>query len=96
MDYTQIRQDLKNAGIEAEEIKEIIRIVDRFDRREAVNKAKASTGIEYIWAGGTLMVIGIGIFIVSHITNFSYWIFPFGAIGTGSFLLAIGRGKMRR
>ena len=93
MDYSDIRKELQSRNVEEEEIKIIIRLIDRQDRLQLVRKADASTGNEYFMAGTIALCIGLFILVFSLLSDLDVWILPYGLIFGGGSLMALGRSR---
>ncbi len=69
MDFSQIRKELENAGIDKEEIRVIISLVDSYDRNSALQKASATKKREYFFVGLIAFVAGLVMTFVTIGTN---------------------------
>ena len=76
MDFSHIRKELENAGIDKEEIRVIISLVDSYDRNSALQKASATKKREYFF-------VGLIAFVASLVMTFV-------TIGTNSVILFYG------
>ncbi|MBO6515456.1 MAG: hypothetical protein JJ975_02800 [Bacteroidia bacterium] len=63
MEYSEIRKKLKEANVEEEHIKKIIRAVDAEVLRGAVNKAEGQQGVEFMLVGAILTVFSLVSFL---------------------------------
>ena len=94
MDLSHIRKNLESIGVEANEIKVIMGLVDSHDRNRAMQKAKAIKRREVFFVGVVLLVAGI---IMTFVTlGTSTVILFYGAVIGGLSMMGYGYSGLKK
>lgn len=93
-----VRQELEKGGIDEEEIRIIVRLVDNELQRRIVNSAQGDKAVGLVWLGGVLTAVGLIYTIGTYfglIEMGSYFLLAYGPILGGISILLYGLGRRR-